>query len=480
MKAKYIMMALALGLSSSAMAQFEDTDLNGRIEFSLKKAGIPEGQELEDSITSARSYISGFQQAIEQQDYKEAHSCWKYLMQHAPFAINSIYAGNAPFMFFTLINNETDNAKKLEYFNEMIGMFDTRLARLDSINSFNRIKNTKGDVLAVRAEYYNYTAPGMAQAGIDCGYSFPVHYGNYANAIKEIKENGGREIEGNVLQNFISISDAYFKAAPSHREQYMQDYLDAKDACEKMLQLAKEAEAEGDNEKAQKLVEKYDAPLQNIEAIFAQSGAANREQVIALYEKTIDTKKDNLAYLRSALTLMENANCDDADIYFTAAQYAYDIEPTFESAIALAQKEQKQGSMTKMLEYYNKAIELCTNDRTKGNICMRIASGLRKSNQFTGANNYLDKASAYNSELEGKVLIQKATISTQLGQYDEAISLSNKAAEKDITVSATATRLIASIQKAKANAAANAKAKAEYDAWKAKKQAEEDFWNGKN
>jgi len=481
MKLKNLILAIALGsTATTAMAQFEGTDINDRIEYSFKKAGIPAGSEMEDSIGIARGYVSMFQQSISNKDYKDAYINWKWLMKYTPFVNNGIYAGYAPYMFYQLINAEQDTNQKLAYFNDMMDMFDKRLARLDSINSFNeKVKNTKGDVLAVRAEYYNYTAPAMAQAKIDCGYTFEKHYGNYSNAIKEIKENGGREIEGSVLQNFIAISDAYFKQVPSHREQYLQDYMDAKEACEKMLQMAKEAQAEGDTAKAQQLVAKYDAPLAQIEATFATSGAADREQVIALYEKTIESKKDDLNYLRSAMTLMSNADCDDADIYYKAAQYAYAIEPTFESSIGLGQLEQKNGNMNKMMEYYNKAIELCKNDATKGQICMKIASGLRKSKQFTGASNYLDKAKSYNADLAGKALIQKATISTQLGQYDEAISLARQATAADITVSGTADRLIASIQKAKANQAANAKAKAEYDAYMAKKKAEADFWSGK-
>ncbi|MCQ2222521.1 MAG: tetratricopeptide repeat protein [Bacteroidaceae bacterium] len=480
MKFKTWMIALALGaVTTPAMAQFEDTDVNDRAEYSFKKAGVPAGEVMEDSIKIARGYVSMFQQSIQNQDYKDAYVNWKWLMKNTPFINNGIYAGNAPYMFYQLITNEQDANQKLVYFNDMMRMFDDRLARLDSINSYNKVKNTKGDVLAVRADYYNYTAPVMAQAKIDCGYTLQKHYGNYADAIKEIKENGGREIEGSVLQNFILISDAYFKNIPSHREQYLQDYLDAKDACEKMLQMAKEAEAEGDTAKAQQLLAKYDAPLAQIETTFATSGAAEREQVIALYEKTIEDKKDNLAYLRSAMTLMSNADCDDADIYYKAAQYAYAIEPTFESAIGLGQFEQKNNNLTKMLEYYNKAIELCQTDATRGNICLRIASALRKSSQYTGALNYLDKARNYNNDIAGKAYIQQATVYSQLGQYNEAIASARKATAADITVSGTADRLIASIQKAQANAAANAKAKAEYDKYMAKKKAEEDFWKGK-
>lgn len=476
MKTKAFTLALVMGaMTNTAWAQFEDTDINDRIEFSFKKAGIAEA-DMNDSIQSARSYVSAFQTAYANKDFKEAYDSWKYLIKNTPFVNNGIYAGQAPYMFYQLITTEQNADAKLAYFNDMMGMFDQRLARLDSINSFNKVKNTKGDVLAVRADYYNYTAPTIGAA---CNYNFKTHYGNYAEAIKEIKENGGRDVEGSVLQNFILISDAYFKQVPSHREQYLQDYLDAKDACEKMLALATEANAEGDTARAQQLLQKYDAPLAQIETTFATSGAAERDQVIALYEKTIESKKDDLNYLRSAITLMSNADCNDADIYYKACEYAYAIEPTFESAIGMGEFELKNGNMNKMVEYYNKAMELSNNDKNRGSICLRIASGLRKAKQYTGALTYLEKAQAYNPDLAAKALIQQATVYTQLGQYSDAISFARKATAADIAVSGTADRLIASIQKAQANQAAASKAKAEYDAYMAKKKAESDFWQGK-
>jgi tetratricopeptide (TPR) repeat protein len=78
--------------------------------------------------------------------------------------------------------------------------------------------------------------------------------------------------------------------------------------------------------------------------------------------------------------------------------------------------------------------------------------------------------------LKGKAYLKEANVYAQLGQYDEAISYCDKAAEADITVSGPATRLKDSIKKAQANQAANARAKAAYDEYMAKRKAEEDFW----
>ena len=269
-----------------------------------------------------------------------------------------------------------------------------------------------------------------------------------------------------------------YKSAPNAlREQYLQDYLDSKDACEKMLQLAKEAKANGDEELANKLVAKYDGPLALIEQTFSASGAADREQIIAIYTKKFESYKGEISKLNSAINLMAQNDCDDADIYYQYAEAAYAIEPTFTSAIGLAQKAQKDGEMEKMLDYYNKALELAKSDAARGIICLNIANALTKSKQYTGALTYAEKAVGHNPDLAGKAFLKEANIYALIGQYPKAIEFCTKASEADITVSGPADRLKANIQKAQANQAANDKAQKEYNDYLKRKKAEEDFWS---
>lgn len=467
MKLKKLAVATALAISAAPlMAQnFEGTTPDDRI------GATNNGNE--DSIKIGRQNISLFQQSLQNQDYGEARINLQWLLKNAPFAINGIYT-QGPFVYYNLISKETDQAKKLEYFNEMMEVFAAREKNLEVLNTFAKIKSTLGDVLALKADYYNWTAPGTPGSG----YTLNKSYENYSKAIKMINEKGGREIEGSVLQNFFLVSDAMYKSAPNAlREQYLQDYLDSKDACEKMLQLAKEAKAEGDEEKANKLVAKYDGPLALIEQKFSASGAADREQIIAIYTKKYESYKDDINKLNSALNLMAQNDCDDADIYYQYAEAAYAIEPTFTSAIGLAQKSQKDGAMEKMLDYYNKALELAKSDATRGSICLNIANALTKSKQYTGALTYAEKAITYNSELAGKAYLKEANIYTMLGQYQNAIDYCTKAAEADIAVSGAADRLKANIQKAQANQAANEKARKAYQEFLDRKKAEEEFWN---
>lgn len=465
-KATALFMAMAAVTCNVVAQDFTDTSVDDRIAYS--------NNNNEDSIKNGRGYISMFQQSMQNKDYEDARINLQWLMKNAPFAITGVYT-QGPFMYYSLITKEQDDNKKLAYFNEMMQLFDAREKNLEVLNTFSKTKSTLGDVLSVKAEYYNFTAP-VAKGS---GYTLNKSYENFSRAIKMVNEKGGREITGSFLQTFFLVSDALYKSAPNAlREQYLQDYLDSKDACEKMLALAKEAQTNGDEATAKKLLETYDAPLAAIEQVFSQSGAADHDQLIDIYTKKFDGYKEDINKLNSALTLMSQNDCDDSDIYYQYAEAAYTIQPTFTSAIGLAQKSQKDGEMNKMLEYYNKALELCSSDANRGVICLNITNGLTKSKQFTGALTYAKKAIDYNADLAGKSYLKQANIYTQLGQYGEAIAYCGKASEADITVSGTADRLKANIQKAQANQAAHAKAQKEYDDFIARQKAEEAFWSG--
>lgn len=465
---KKLTFALLFAISASGvMAQnFAGSTVDERIAHSTGNN--------EDSIKTAKGYITMFQQAGANKDWQDMYINFQWLKKYAPFAVNGIYT-QGPFMFYNLINAEQDPAKKKQYFDEMMELFNLRQKNLDVLNTFANTKSTLGDVLSVKAEYYNWTAPAVLGKDFDLRES----YKNFSEAIKMVNEQGGREITGSFLQTFFLVSDAVYKAMPNTmREQYLQDYLDSKDACEKMLQLAKEAKENGDNEKAEKLLATYDAPLAAIEQTFTQSGAADSAQLIAIYTKKFDTYKADINKLNSSLTLMQQNDLDNVDIYYQYAEAAYALEPTFTSAIGLAQKSQRDGELEKMLEYYNKALELASSDARRGAICLNICNGLTKSKQYTGALTYAEKAIAYNPEYTGKAYLKMANIYTLLGQYGEAISYCDKASEADITVSGSASRLKENIQKAQANQAANDKARKAYDDFIKRQKAEEEFWKG--
>ncbi len=469
MKIKALAFTIMAAFATSAMAQLEGMTIDERIALT---AG-------EDSVAVGRGHISSFQLSTESKNWKDAYISWKWLMQNAPYAVSGLYKGNAPFMLYQLIVTEQDSTQKMAYFNDLMYMFDQRAARLDTLNSMERrenLKSTLGDVLSIKADYYNWTAPITKGSG----YTLNQSYRNYSEAIRMINEKGGREVDATVLQNFFLTSDALYKSAPNAlREQYLQDYLDSKDACEKMLQLAKEAQADGDSIKAQRLLKKYEGPLAMIEQTFTQSGAANKDQIIAIYIKKFNAYKNDINKLNSSINLMAQNGCDEDSIYFVYAKAAYDIQPTYTSAIGLAQKAHKEGKATEALSYYEKAIELASDDATRGRICIRVAQAMISSGGVTKGEEYINKAIEYNPSLTGAAYWQMANSLVKVHDLQGAVSYYSKAAEADITYSNRAADMIKRLKEAIAQQATNAKMKAEYEEYMRKKKAEEAFWNQK-
>lgn len=460
MKIKHTVLSLMLtAIALPAMAQYEGTQWYERIGTG------------EDSLTT-RQNLSMFNQFIANNSLADAYEVWKPIMEKAPFANLRIYTDGA-YLLQSLIMQEQDAAKKKQYFDELMALYDQRLQNLAGLNSFARadLQATRGDVIYPKA--YCYAAYGPSA---DPTYTHEKAYQLFTEANKYLAEEGGREVRGGMLDVFFRISYEKYKADNNgFREQFLQDYLDSKELCEKMLQLAKE---ESDTVKAARIVAEYDQPLNNIEGIFAESRAADRDQIIAIFTPKVEANKDNLTYLRSALTLMAANDCDDTPVYYKAAEYAYQIEPSFESAIALAQKYSKEGKTAESVKYYNDALELCTSDKQKANIALRVASAMTKAGDFKNAYAYLDKAAQFNPDLKGKCLMQRAVIATRNKNYSEAISLCDQAAATDITLSGQASRLKQNIITVQAHNAEYARQKAEYDRQQAEQKAEEDFWRG--
>lgn len=453
-------MALTFALAAASvptMAQYEGTSVYDRIGH---------GQDSIDVLNSLVLYRDYYKA----KDWASAYEPWKLVLTKAPFAQVGVYAYGAAILG-NLIVSTTDMNQKKAYFNELMDLYDTRLKNLDGLNSFTseRSQATKGDVVARKAFDYAYYGQGVAD-----DFSIDKAYSMFREGIAMIREEGAKEIPGFVLDKFFDISyQKYVADNQGFRANFLQDYLESKEVCEKMLELANQAQ---DQKTAQQIVAQYDPTLSRIETIFAQSKAADKEQIIAIFTPKVEENKGNLAYLKSALVLLASNDCDDTDVYYKAAEYAYQIESSYESAIGMAQKLNKAGKTAESVQYYDKALELCKTESTKASISLKIASALAKSGDINGAFGYLDKAISFNNAVTGKSYLLRAQFLARQKKFAEAVNYCTKAAEADISISGTAERFKANLIDVQRKNAEYEKANAVYQAEKAKRQKEEDFW----
>ena len=146
-----------------------------------------------------------------------------------------VYTDGA-WMFETLIQKETDAAKKKEYFDKLMSIYDKRLANLDALNSFATPKttSTKGNIICRKAYDYYYFCPTMDSE---------TAYKMFKEGINDM----GPNTEAFVLYAFMDCSYRRYmanKANTDIRQEFIQDYMLTNDICDRLLEQAKEYPSE--------------------------------------------------------------------------------------------------------------------------------------------------------------------------------------------------------------------------------------------
>jgi len=446
MKGKFILASLmalsALGASAQSLA---GTSLNDRIGH---------GQDSIDVLGS----LSLYQDAFKRKSYVEAVEPWEYVFEKAPVSMVRIYKDGA-WMFEKLFTDTTDPAKKQEYYEKLMKVYDQRLKYMDQLNSFasKKDQSSKGGITCRKAydSYFFNPKPDVVTS--------------YA-LFKEGINDTGNDTEGFVLYGFMQLSDARYKANnDKYREDYINDYLLVTDICGRLLQQANEYEttvipADPESEdstkwveqvildpEAEKIINAYQPPYDQAEALFVASGAADCDALDKIYRPKVEANKTDNNFLQGVLKVLSSFDCDKSDLYDIAADYSYQINKTPQAAIGKASKCLKANDTNGAIKYFDEAIDLLGDNASKGKYAYIVAALLYKKGNTSGCMNYINKTLQYTPGNGGAYLL-KASIVARSGSrkdimstapYCLAIDICNKAKAVDPSCGAKANRAIA-------------------------------------
>ncbi len=117
---------------------------------------------------------------------------------------------------------------------------------------------------------------------------------------------------------------------------------------------------------------------------------ADCPNLIPLYEKDFDTKKDDVTWLRRAAGRLSAKDCD-TPLFFKLVQQLHTLEPSAKSAYYLGKLAEKDNKGSTALEYYNQAADLETNPSDKAKVYYSIAENFRKKGSYGSARSYFLK-----------------------------------------------------------------------------------------
>ena len=402
----------------------------------MAQKGVEDGSRFghgQDSIECLNN-ISLYSENLKTKNYADAYTYWKKVFADAPVSRHSLYTDGV-----TILKNLIAGTKVLDerkaYADTMMLVYDQQLQYLDKLNLLRKTPWTEYYVKGEKAHNYLTYYPKM-----DNNKAYDM--------LAEVIEEAGDKNQYYIIGDYMKVSLAKFKADETHREQFVQDYLAS---AEHIAAIAEKVQNMSNPNP--KLVEAVAKIKENVDGYFINSGAAECDQLEAIYAPKVEENKENLEYLRKVVAVMGMLDCTESETYYNASEYAHHIAPTAATAAGCAYRYLKRGDMAKSLEYFDQAIELDTVATSKAEYCYKAAVVLNSDRQLSKAKSYVTKAISLNGN-KGTYYILLANIYAAAPQWNDEPLLDkckyfvvldrlNQAKRVDASVAEEANKMIA-------------------------------------
>ncbi len=117
---------------------------------------------------------------------------------------------------------------------------------------------------------------------------------------------------------------------------------------------------------------------------------ADCPNLIPLYEKDYENKKNDIEWLKAASNRLDAKDCE-TPLSNKLAIRLHELEPSSTSAYLLGKQAEAEGKSSKALEYFNQAADLEKDNSKKARIYYSIAENYRKKGSFGTARTYYNK-----------------------------------------------------------------------------------------
>ena len=347
----------------------------------------------EDSI-NCRLNLSLMQTSAKAEAYESALKPWMAVYENCPASSKNIYI-YGPRIFKALYEAAPDAAKKKEYLDKTMEIYDTRI-------KYYGEDDAKGTILAYKA--YDY----MELMGEKTDQT--VVYSWLGEALKEMKGNMNPL---DAYSYYMVASLSQYLNDNSKKDQYLQDYFTVVGYVDQAIANAKSA---NDQANADYLTMVKDGIVKG----FINSGAGDCKTLGEYYADKVEPNKTNKEFLNEVINALGSVGCSETDLYFTAAEYLYHLEPSAGAAIGLANKSLRDKDYDTALKYYDEAANLEKDKNKASDYMMQLAGIFSNQRNFAKARQAANDALQYNpNNGEAYILIAQLYASSANNIFSE-------------------------------------------------------------
>lgn len=289
----------------------------------------------------------------------------QWLLDNAPDLNPSIYI-NGSEIYEDLAAKETDPAKKEEYTEKALNLYDTRIKYFgDEADVLNRKASTAIKLLFKEKSEYERLDSIFSNA-LEVSKDKFAYYNifPYMTVVKTLYEQGKMDEE-----QVINIYDR------------LNEVIDANSSG--------------------KLASKYKEQAEKLDGLFMATVNVDCDFIAERLVPKMNENPDDVETAKKIIALSLASQCTDQDYFTQAAMATFEKEPNAGLAKTIGERMAREGNTEEAMKFLTKAAELSETDEQKGEIYLSIASIEQKNgNKAAARENALKAAQASPSVAE--------------------------------------------------------------------------------
>ena len=265
----------------------------------ISQKGIEDGSKYgkgHDSINCIKN-LSLYREFFKHNNYKDAIQPWRQVFGECPAASERMYVSGIT-MYRKSIESSSSPERKEQLIDTMLLIYDRR------IEYFGR-KGGKGNILGRKGiDLLRYRRSDIEAVNEAYGY---------LKSSIEIEKNKSRDA---VMITFISASITLNQKGKIDDGQVIEDYFMATEIIDKLLDKSS----------------RWPRAKASIDDNMIKSGILTCDALNSYYKPQFEAKKADKEFLQKVIKFYDASGCDRADLYVSASEQMYRIDPGPESA----------------------------------------------------------------------------------------------------------------------------------------------------
>ena len=334
--------------------------------------GIEDGSKYgkgQDSIECIKN-LSLYKEFFKHSNYKDAIGPWRIVFGSCPASSERMYTEGVT-MYRSLIQAETNVDSKERLIDTLMLIYDRRIEYFGQKGGEGNILGRKGiDLLRYRRNDVNEVDKA---------------YGHLKRSI-ELQKNKSRDA---VVVTFMTASVTLNQKGKIEDNQTIEDYFMVTEIVDGLLNKSS----------------RWTKAKDNIDDMMLKSGILTCEALDRYFEPKFEAGKEDKAFLENVIKFYSSAGCDRANVYVSASEQMYKIDPGPESAHQLAILFIAKSDFRKAAQYLQMAVigeNIENNTRAEWFYELAVVSAANK--DYCAAISYAREAIAYKSD-HGKAYI---------------------------------------------------------------------------